>query len=429
MKKSRIASNNFTEMRRQAEEHLKSGVKNILKFSASHEEMQRLIHELAIHQIELEMQQEELLQSREKLEEGLERFTDLYDFAPIGYLTLARDGTILQVNLTGTKLLGVERSLLVGDRFERFVAPEDLPDFNALLERAFNSDGHVSCEVRLHIDDFSHSLDDLSSLLPNNGAWHHRTVHIDAVVSDNGQECRTTVSDITRQKHREQENGALQSSLIHLQKMESIGRLARGVAHDFNNILQVMLGNIDLLIATGDVSSSIRERLNELRMFVLKSSALPHQLLVFARKQTTPGSSPEKEPAEAPEGDETILLVESNDSVLEVTVEFLKSFGYNVLTAATLSEALSLSADYSSRIHLLVTDMIMSGTNGWDLSLEMIKSRPELKSLFISGYNADIFEHYGEQDEHIPCIGKPFSRLDLSCKVLEVLDMDHALNA
>jgi len=194
MEKSRIASKNFTEMRRQAEEHLKRGVRNVLKFSASHGEMQRLVHELAIHQIELEMQQEELLQSREELEEALERFTELYDFAPLGYLTLARDGTILQVNLTGTKLLGVERSLLLGERFERFVTLEDLSAFNALLERAFTSDGHVSCEVKLRNNEVSPLLTD-NSLFPKRCALPDRMVRIDAVVSNDGQECRTTVSD------------------------------------------------------------------------------------------------------------------------------------------------------------------------------------------------------------------------------------------
>lgn len=593
MEKSRIASKNFMEMRRQAEEHLKRGVKSVPKLSVSYEELQRLIHELAIHQIELEMQQEELVQSQEELEEGLERFTELYDFAPLGYMALARDGTILQVNMTGTKLLGVERSLLMGDRFGRFVASEDVPDFNALLEKAFSSDGHVFCELKLCNEAISHFSAD-PSLCAKRGVLPDRIVRIDAVVSNDGQECRAAVSDVSMQKHVEKENVSLQSSLIQFRKMESIGRLARGLAHDFNNMLQVMLGKIDFLIAAPGVSSSVRERLIDLRMFVLKSAGLPHQLLVFARKQTispvvldfnaavtemlnmlrnllgedinltfTPGqdlwlvlidssqvdqimgnlalnsrdaiqgagtfsietcnvvvddtysrrhpeshpgeyvqlvvrddgrgidnetihfifepffttkpiseshglglatlygivrqnngflevssrdgectifkmyfprcrdlplgNSPEKEPLEVPGGEETILIVEDNDSVRAITVEFLKSFGYRVLTASTLSEALLLSAEYSASIHLLVADMIMSGPNGWDLSLEIIKSRPELKSLFISGYNADVFDHSCEQHESVPFLGKPFSRLDLACKVREVLDMDHFL--
>ena len=102
-------------------------------------------------------------------------------------------------------------------------------------------------------------------------------------------------------------------------------------------------------------------------------------------------------------------------------VGFLGSFGYHVLEARSAAEAISLSADYSDRIQLLVTDIIMPGMNGWDLSLEIIKSRPELKCLFISGYVAEIFEHNGAQDADVPFLGKPFSRFDLARKIREVL--------
>ena len=121
----------------------------------------------------------------------------LYDFASLGYLTLARDGTILQANLTATKLLGVERSLLVGDRFERFVATEDLPYLNALLESVFKSDGHVSCEVKLHNNEVSHLRTD-NPLFQKRCALPDRMVRIDAVVSCDGQECRATVSEICK---------------------------------------------------------------------------------------------------------------------------------------------------------------------------------------------------------------------------------------
>jgi two-component system cell cycle sensor histidine kinase/response regulator CckA len=285
MEKNRVPSENFNELRRQAEEHLKTGRQKIPDLTASHDEMQRIIHELEVHQIELEMQQEELLQSREELEEGLERFTELYDFAPLGYLTLARDGTILQVNLTGAILLGVERSLLLGERLGRFVVDEDLSGFNALLERVFSSNDHLSLEVMIRNDEDIHSPPG-DSLCRYNESMHNRMVRIDIVVSNDGQECRAVLSDITMQKHVEKENAALQSSLVQVRKMESIGRLAGGVAHDFNNMLQVMLGNIDVLITAKGVSRSVREKLVELRMFVLKSAGLPHQLLVFARKQT-----------------------------------------------------------------------------------------------------------------------------------------------
>ena len=88
----------------------------------------RLVHELQVHQIELEMQNEELMQTRAELEAALRQYTDLYDFAPVGYFTLARDGTILQVNLAGANLLGVERGTLIKQRFGVFVADQSRND-------------------------------------------------------------------------------------------------------------------------------------------------------------------------------------------------------------------------------------------------------------------------------------------------------------
>jgi PAS domain-containing protein len=77
---------------------------------------QWLIHELEVHKIELEMQNAELRKTREDLELLLEKYTELYDFAPVGYFTLDPKGTICSVNLTGSSLLGVERSCLIGQR-------------------------------------------------------------------------------------------------------------------------------------------------------------------------------------------------------------------------------------------------------------------------------------------------------------------------
>jgi len=85
----------------------------------------RLVHELQVHQIELEIQQDELARTRIELEESLGKYTQLYDFAPVGYLTLARDSKILLANLTATKLPGVDRSRLLGMYFKHFVLPDN----------------------------------------------------------------------------------------------------------------------------------------------------------------------------------------------------------------------------------------------------------------------------------------------------------------
>src|SRR5271157_4080986 len=116
MKKGRDKPAGAAELRRRAEARFKekqSSQRSEVGDQSTAEETQRLVHELEVHQIQLEMQNEELLQARAEVEAILGQYTDLYDFAPVGYFTFDRDGAIRQVNLTGVRLLGVDRSGLV----------------------------------------------------------------------------------------------------------------------------------------------------------------------------------------------------------------------------------------------------------------------------------------------------------------------------
>jgi two-component system, cell cycle sensor histidine kinase and response regulator CckA len=284
MKKDKSHANHLSELRRRSEERLREQKQNNPDLFISQEDMHRMIHELSVHQIELEMQQEELLQSREELEQALARYTELYDFAPLGYLTLSRDSTILEANLTAAKMLGTQRPLLKGDRLARFVAAEDLPEFNALMERVFSHQQPGYGQVEL-LNNETPCFQNELSVAQQEDVVKRKTVRIEAVVSDDGQECRAVFSDISHQLQIERENVLLHENFVQAQKMESIGRLAGGVAHDFNNMLQVMLGNIDLLVATEELKSSVRETLSELRKTVLNSAGLTRQLLAFAQKQ------------------------------------------------------------------------------------------------------------------------------------------------
>jgi PAS domain S-box-containing protein len=97
----------------------------------------------------LELQNEELRQSKADVEAGLEKFSDLYDFAPVGYFSLDEQGSMLEVNLTGAELLGTEKARLAGRRFQLFVAPQFRPAFNVFLEGIFAGREKRSCEVSL----------------------------------------------------------------------------------------------------------------------------------------------------------------------------------------------------------------------------------------------------------------------------------------
>src|SRR5205085_1311203 len=144
-------------------------------------------HELQVHQVELEMQNTELQEARDRMETLLEKYTDLYDFAPVGYFSLDASGLILEANLTGAALLGVERSRLVNRALLRFVVPESRAAFQAFLARILAGTGKQVCEaamIRHETTPFWASLHGASALSLN--------------VS--GKCCRLAVSDITSLK-------------------------------------------------------------------------------------------------------------------------------------------------------------------------------------------------------------------------------------
>jgi PAS domain-containing protein len=140
MKKNSTTSAGATALRRQAEVRMrKMGKVHSSKARKSRESInaERLPHELQVYQVELEMQNAALQEARNRMEAQLEKYTELYDFAPVGYFSLDKQGSILEVNLTGGALLGVERSRLIGRSFPLFVASASQPTFRAFLERRY----------------------------------------------------------------------------------------------------------------------------------------------------------------------------------------------------------------------------------------------------------------------------------------------------
>jgi PAS domain S-box-containing protein len=181
-------------------------------------ETQRLIHELQVHQIELEMQNEELQQARLEVEEGLARYTDLYEFAPVGYLTLNREGQILQVNLTGTRLLRLERSHLVGKRLVVLVDTDSRSVFNAFLAKVFTNGIKETCEVVVRPELVSPFA-----------------VELAATSAVGGKECRVVATDITARKRSE----ALLAVRMRLQEFAS--------SHSPQEILQKTLDELEVV--------------------------------------------------------------------------------------------------------------------------------------------------------------------------------------
>ena len=397
------------------------------------------------------------------------------------------------------------------------------------------------------------------------------------------------IKDITDLKKSEADNIQLQEQLVQVQKIESIGRLAGGVAHDFNNMLGVILGHAELAQKQLDTTQPLFNNLEEIRKAAQRSADITRQLLAFARKQTiapqvidlnesvdgmltmlrrligedidlawlpaenlaavkidpsqldqilanlfvnardaiadtgkvtietnnvtfdkaycrvhagfVPGeyvmlavsddgsgmdvetmnhlfepffttkeidkgtglglatiygivkqnngfihvySEPQqgttfkiyfprhggkttqklnKDTADhMAQGNEVVLLVEDELMILDMTTTVLELHGYTVLPAATPGEAIRLAQEHAGDIHLLLTDVIMPEMNGRDLSRKLLSLYPRLKSLFMSGYTANVIAHQGVLDKGVHFIQKPFSTNDLAIKVKEVLN-------
>ncbi|MCP4545214.1 MAG: PAS domain S-box protein [bacterium] len=396
--------------------------------------------------------------------------------------------------------------------------------------------------------------------------------------------------DITARKQAEEEHANLQEQLIQVQKMESIGRLAGGVAHDFNNMLSVIQGYTEIVLEDLPEDSPITMNLTEVLKASKRSSNLTRQLLAYARKQaiepqvldlndtikamfqmlerligedidliwrpgenlesvfidpgqvdqilanllvnardaighnigkviietghaaideihcaTHPGFEPgdyvmltvsddgcgmdketrgnifepfftSKEVGEGTGlglatvygivkqnggfinvyseldlgstfsvylpvhqmsgtsvssgnddsvsvvgGSETVLLVEDEPAILDLTRMMLDRLGYTVIWAATPAEAILLVEEHAGEIHLLITDVVMPEMNGRDLARKLVTLIPDLSLLYMSGYTADVIACQGVLDEGVLFIQKPFSIQDLAVKVREAL--------
>jgi len=411
-----------------------------------------------------------------------------------------------------------------------------------------------------------------------------------SVVSPRKNFFATITSDITEMRRAEAEREKLQAELNQAQKMESVGRLAGGVAHDFNNMLGVILGHIEMALEDVDPAVPLHASLQAVQHAAERSADLTRQLLAFARKQTVapkvidinntvegmlnmlrrligedidllwqPGMNlrPVKvdpsqidqllanlcvnardavagvgkitietdaktfdetycadhlgflpgqyvmlevsddgcgmdkktlnqifepffttkeqgqgtglglasvfgmvkqnngfinvysEPGQGTtfkiylpvyaiksdcvvskqpdlpieRGKETILLVEDESTILEMTTMMLERLDYTVVTAATPGEAIRLAHEYRGRIDLLMTDVVMPEMNGRELAGNLLSHYPGLKRLFMSGYTANVIAHHGVLDEGVHFIQKPFSMKDLGSKLREALEI------
>lgn len=171
-----------------------------------------LLVDLQVHQIELEMQNQELREAQQQLEESRKHYIDLYDYAPVGYLTVDKSGKIRSINLSGAILLEKERSHFIDKPFTAcFAHIDDLRGFYHFLQESFNHPGERTA-YNLTVQNAQNKL---------------RFLHLESMTSDDGNLCRMTMSDISQLKEADNnnlyllaENRRLMKELFQLQEKE-----------------------------------------------------------------------------------------------------------------------------------------------------------------------------------------------------------------
>ena len=178
-----------SDLRRRAEEELLNQPGALDGISSA--DVQSVVHELKVHQIELEMQNQELCRTQQELEASREKYFDLYNLAPVGYITLNDKGIILEANLTAAALLGHERSSLINQPLTRFIGREDQDIYYHCNKKLFQTLEHQECEVRMLKSDGTQFWVRLETVAANGG--NDETVY------------RMAIIDITRRRQTEEQ--------------------------------------------------------------------------------------------------------------------------------------------------------------------------------------------------------------------------------
>jgi two-component system, cell cycle sensor histidine kinase and response regulator CckA len=513
--------------------------------------------------------------TEEALRESENKFRDFAEQSLVG-IYLIQDGVYKYVNPKFADIFGYTvEECLDHKSFRDLVHPDDLATVEEQVRR------RESGETR----NMRYTIKGVKK----DGEMVHIEIFGSSILFEGRAALTGTILDITERKRAEDEKEKLQAQLSQAQKMESVGRLAGGVAHDFNNKLGIIIGNAEMAMMDAGVDAPIRQELQEIMKAAQHSAVLVRQLLGFARKQTVspkvlnlndtvsgmlkmlrrligedidlawmpghdlwqvkidpsqidqilanlvvnardaipgvgkvtiemdnatldeayctghagcaPGqyvllavsddgvgmsrevlehlfepffttkevgkgtglglstiygivkqnegfinvySEPGKgtiariylprfegggdpvteraEPQPPQGGNETVLLVEDEESILKIARAMLERLGYTVLAAGRPSEAFRLAGEHSGPIHLVLTDLVMPEMNGKELAAQLSSIYPDLKSLYMSGYTANMIAHHGVLNKGVRMIQKPFSLRDLATKVRDVLD-------
>ncbi len=231
-------------------------------------DVQALVHELSVHQMELEIQNEELRQAQVELANSRDRLSDLYDFAPVGYLTLDRGGNIREANLTAAKILRTDRKRLMARPLTGFMTATAADLLYLHLMRVFESECKDVCQLQL--------------CGPDELPCHVRLESVKAGMQD-PPECRTIVSDVT-------ELVQAQEIAQRTQRLAALGTLAAGIAHEINNPLWMISLQAEVALAANenhDREHVVAHCLQQIKKLVERGGRIVKSILCFSQQGTS----------------------------------------------------------------------------------------------------------------------------------------------
>jgi two-component system, cell cycle sensor histidine kinase and response regulator CckA len=234
-------------------------------------DLEAALEELRIHSAELEIQNEELQRSRLELEKSQQLYFRHFDLAPVGMIRLDQKGFVLEANILGALMLGIDRARIRSNKtnFAARVALGSLSTFQNHLKGALASVGMESCEITLR-----------------NATRGESFVQLQSVCSAGGNEpgeLLVTLTDLTTQRRAEASRLDLEHTLLARQKLDNIGTLAGGIAHDLNNILQIIIANLDLLAVRSVTDDAELPFLQDARRAAKRATGLSRRLLTFSK--------------------------------------------------------------------------------------------------------------------------------------------------
>jgi PAS domain S-box-containing protein len=275
--------------------------KPVQKFKPEAEvDLERLVQELRVHQIELEMQNQELVAAQLAAEESQREYHRLFESAPAGYLMLDAATCVVRANAAAGQILGAPCPRLVGRSLYMHLDRRDHEHLHAHISAALRA-GRAACEVRLKRADGTHCvvrldispsqsgardclvvLTDMSERERTQLALQSLNVELEASVSAGTAQNRHLQVEIEARTAAESQQRELEARLRDAERLQSMGMLAAGVAHDFNNFLMEMVGNAEVLLHSPALPEEHREPLGMIVRTGRKASELTRQLLMLS---------------------------------------------------------------------------------------------------------------------------------------------------